>query len=99
MVFGDNTLHRWSILPRVLIVMVCALFGMRAFALSSPVVNTGWNSQTATSLQAAGRILNQATFGPTANDMFNVEKIGLSAYIDQQLAQPAYQVPPRIKHR
>lgn len=93
MIFGGNSLHRLHILPRVLFVLVFAAFSMRAFALGSPVVNTGWNSQTATSLQAAGRILNQATFGPTPDDVFNVEKIGLSAYIDQQLAQPAYQMP------
>lgn len=66
---------------------------LAAGAQSSPVVDSGWNSSTSTSLQAAGRILNQATFGPIANDVFNVEKIGVTAYVDQQLAMPAYQIP------
>ncbi len=74
-----------------LVVFVCG--AAEGFAQGSPVVVTTWNSTTSTSLQAAGRLLNQATFGPTTNDVFNVEKIGLSAYIDQQFAQPAYLIP------
>ncbi len=64
-----------------------------AFAQGSPVVNTGWNSSTSTSLQAAGRLLNQATFGPTINDTTNVENTGISKWIDQQFTLPAYQIP------
>ncbi len=76
-----------------------ATASIAGLAQSSPIVNTGWNSSTSTSLQAAGRILNQATFGPTSNDVFTVENIGLTNYVNQQLAQPAYQIPladPRI---
>lgn len=64
-----------------------------ALAQSSPIVDTGWNSQTSTSLQAAGRILNQSSFGPTPADVFNVENIGVAAYVDQQLNMSAYQLP------
>ncbi len=80
-------------LARIAIAGASALLPVTALAQASTVVNTGWNSTTSTSLQAAGRILNQASFGPTYNDVFNVENIGVSAYIDQQLAQPAYQIP------
>ena len=66
---------------------------LAVLAQSSAVVDTGWDSGTSTSLQAAGRILNQTSFGPTPNDIFNVEGIGISNYINQQLSQPAYKIP------
>ena len=72
---------------------VCVTPCLSCSAQSSPLVQTSWTSTTATSLQAAGRLLNQATFGPVANDVFNVENIGLSNYITQQFAVPAYQIP------
>jgi uncharacterized protein (DUF1800 family) len=82
---------------RILMCLACAgaltAASIAAFAQGSPVVNTGWNSGTSTSLQAAGRILNQASFGPTITDAQNVENIGISNYINQQFAQPAYQIP------
>ncbi len=90
---GNTFMCRGIRLARTLLVGALAIPAIQAFGLGSPIVNTGWNSQTATSLQSAGRLLNQASFGPTANDMFNVENIGLSAYIDQQFAVPAYQMP------
>ena len=64
------------------------------YSQTSPVAATGWDSATSTSLQAAGRILNQATFGPTVSDMLHVEAVGIDQYIDEQLAQPAYMIPP-----
>ncbi len=66
---------------------------LTALAQSSPVVDTGWDSTTSTSLQAAGRILNQTGFGPTYTDVFHVESVGLSNYLNEQLAMPAYQIP------
>ncbi len=74
-------------------VAALAAFCLAGFAQSNPVVDTGWDSGTSTSLQAAGRILNQATFGPVINDVFHVEAIGITNYVNQQLAMPAYQIP------
>lgn len=62
-------------------------------AQTSPIVATGWDSTTSTSLEAAGRFLNQASFGPTINDVFYVEGAGITATIQQQISQPAYQIP------
>lgn len=67
--------------------------GQTALSQTSPVVPTGWESPTSTSLQAAGRILNQASFGPTISDVFLVESIGVKKYVDEQLAQQPYQIP------
>ena len=67
--------------------------GRTALSQSSPIVPTGWESHTSTSLQAAGRILNQASFGPTISDVFLVENLGVKGYIDEQLAQKPYQIP------
>ena len=82
---------------RTLTQLVCAgalaMPPLAGLAQSSQVVDTGQDSSTSTSLQAAGRLLNQATFGPTSNDVVTVEKLGLSSYINQQLAQPAYKIP------
>ncbi len=92
--FRNNPLNRSGrVLTRAACLGALAASCIAAFAQSSPVVNTGWNSSTSTSLQAAGRILNQTGFGPTSNDVFNVEKIGVSAYINQQLSQPPYLIP------
>ncbi|WP_158615329.1 DUF1800 family protein [Acidipila sp. EB88] len=60
---------------------------------TNAVVSTGWDSTTTTSLQAAGRILNQASFGPTINDVFAVESSGIASYLDAQFKQPAYIIP------
>ncbi len=82
---------------RVLARLACAgalvVPSIAAFAQGSRVVDTTWNSSTSTSLQAAGRILNQASFGPTVTDAQNVETIGISNWINQQFAAPALQIP------
>ncbi len=67
--------------------------GKTALSQTSPIFPTGWESSTSTSLQAAGRILNQASFGPTVSDVFLVEGMGVKGYIDEQLAQQSYQIP------
>ena len=54
---------------------------------------TVWNSLTSTSLQASGRILNQTSFGPTAYNIWHVEQEGVSAYVDEQLNEPAFLMP------
>jgi uncharacterized protein (DUF1800 family) len=64
-----------------------------AFAQTSPVVDSGWDSPTNTSLSAAGRFLNQATFGPTVNNILYVESNGIAASVDEQLGVAAYQIP------
>ena len=53
---------------------------------------TGWESPTSTSLRSAGRILNQSSFGPTVNSIMQVEQTGITAYVAQQLNEPAYQM-------
>lgn len=44
------------------------------------------NPAPATSLTSAARFLDQATFGPTAGDLANVQAQGMSAYLAQQFA-------------
>ncbi len=56
-------------------------------------VPTGWDSPTGTSLRSAGRILNQAAFGPTISDVMHVEQVGISGYVNEQLNQPPYLMP------
>ncbi len=95
MIFSSKRLYGPSSkMARAFLTSVLAVPAIAGWAQTSPVVDTGWNSPTSTSLQAAGRILNQASFGPTVADILNVEKIGVSAYIDQQLAQAPYLMPP-----
>ncbi len=55
--------------------------------------SSGSSSSTSTSLLAAGRILNQTTFGPTVNDLIHVQTVGVPAYIAEQLNQPASLMP------
>ena len=61
---------------------------------TSPYASTGYNSSTSTSLQAAGRILNQATFGPTTDSLMHVEQVGVAGYVNEQLNAAAYVMPP-----
>src|SRR5262249_2024306 len=42
---------------------------------------------------AAARFLEQATFGPTPNDIAAVKQLGASAWLTQQLALPAAPIP------
>ena len=41
-----------------------------------------------TSRRDAARLLEQATFGPTATDVANVTKLGIAAYLEEQFAKP-----------
>jgi uncharacterized protein (DUF1800 family) len=47
----------------------------------------------AATLVAAGRILNQTTFGPTLANYTHVEQIGIPAYVLEQLRTPPYLMP------
>ena len=59
--------------------------------------NPGTSNVTATaavvnvkaSVQAAARVLDQATFGPTLTDINHVQTVGVNAYVAEQLALPA----------
>jgi uncharacterized protein (DUF1800 family) len=55
-----------------------------------------YQSSTATSLQASGRILNQATFGPVTSDYIHVEGVGIANYVNEQLKTPPYLMPSVI---
>src|SRR3984893_6928474 len=45
------------------------------------------------SLPAAARLLDQATFGPTLNDISHVQAVGLNAYLTEQFAIPTTLLP------
>jgi len=45
------------------------------------------------SLPAAARLLDQATFGPTLNDISHVQAVGLNAYLTEQFAVPTTLLP------
>jgi uncharacterized protein (DUF1800 family) len=45
-------------------------------------------AQILTSLQSAARLLDQATFGPTLNDIQHVQTVGFQAYLNEQFAMP-----------
>jgi uncharacterized protein (DUF1800 family) len=44
-------------------------------------------------LPAAARLLDQATFGPTLNDISHVQAVGLNAYLTEQFAVPTTLLP------
>jgi uncharacterized protein (DUF1800 family) len=50
--------------------------------------STSATAQVLTSLQSAARLLDQATFGPTLNDIQHVQSVGLQAYLNEQFALP-----------
>jgi len=50
------------------------------------------DTPSAISNYAAARFLEQATFGYTAKDVLRLQQIGMSAWIDEQMALPASQV-------
>ena len=54
-------------------------------AISSTTSNVAI-ARYATTLTAASRLLDQATFGPTATDVANVQQTGIDAYLNQQFA-------------
>jgi uncharacterized protein (DUF1800 family) len=45
------------------------------------------------SLQAAARLLDQATFGPTLSDINHVQSVGVNAYLTEQFAVPTTVLP------
>lgn len=45
------------------------------------------------SVQTAARLLDQATFGPTLNDINHVQLVGVNAYLAEQFAAPATLLP------
>jgi uncharacterized protein (DUF1800 family) len=63
-----------------------------AVAVVNPDPGTTTASATAqvvnlkATLQAAARLLDQATFGPTLNDINHVQTVGLNAYLTEQFA-------------
>jgi uncharacterized protein (DUF1800 family) len=46
-----------------------------------------------TSLTSAARLLDQATFGPTLNDIEHVQSVGLNGYLTEQFAVPTTLLP------
>ncbi len=81
------------------IATLAILLAVASMSLTTDLATAQTAAQTASpdatqgaTLLAAGRILNQTSFGPTASTLSNVESIGVSAYISQQLTQPAYQM-------
>jgi len=46
-----------------------------------------------TSVTAAARLLDQATFGPTLNDIEHVQQVGLNGYLTEQFAVPTTLLP------
>ncbi len=59
----------------------------------STVASTVAASSVPASSAASARLLDQATFGPTASDIAAVQGQGLSNWINQQLALPATYLP------
>ena len=58
----------------------------------SPAISAAVQA-TATTLRAASRLLDQATFGPTSSDIATVSQEGLAAYLAQQFATPPTLLP------
>ncbi len=46
-----------------------------------------------TSLTASARLLDQATFGPTLNDIEHVQQVGITPYLTEQFALPTTLLP------
>jgi len=56
-------------------------------AMVSSVLNANITVVQATA-QTAARLLDQATFGPTATDIQHVQQVGVDAYLTEQFAEP-----------
>jgi uncharacterized protein (DUF1800 family) len=56
-------------------------------AMVSGTVNANITVVLATA-QTAARLLDQATFGPTAADIAHVQQVGVNAYLTEQFAEP-----------
>lgn len=61
-------------------------------AATSAMANASISSLKA-SQPSAARLLDQATFGPTLNDIQHVQTVGLSAYLTEQFAVPTTLLP------
>ena len=53
--------------------------------LTSSVVNA---TVTQTTIAQAARLLDQATWGPTLNDIGHVQQVGINGYLNEQFAMP-----------
>ncbi len=67
-------------------------------ALLATAVITPLNALSATlappvSVTSAARLLDQGTFGPTADSIAHVQQIGLPAYLNEQFALPVSTIP------
>jgi uncharacterized protein (DUF1800 family) len=87
-----------NILPYLATAVVLAGSGFKgAFCFaqnfSDPAPAT---SSTMATHAAAGRILNQTTFGPNVSDYSYVEQVGVAAYVNEQLAIAPYLMPAVI---
>lgn len=54
---------------------------------------TGTGGATTTSVTAAARLLDQATFGPTTADVAHVQSVGISGYLTEQYAATQTTLP------
>jgi uncharacterized protein (DUF1800 family) len=81
--------------PAFVLALVCSVIPSFCLAqISEPSTSTSTSSGA--TLAAAGRILNQATFGPTISDYYLVTNIGVAAYVKQQLGIAPYLMPTVI---
>ncbi len=70
--------------------------GQQSTILAQQGSATTYASQTSTSLLAAGRILDQASFGPTTDEILHVEQVGVSGYVNEQLKMPPTLMPNKV---
>jgi hypothetical protein len=79
--------------PRVpLLSLVILCLGTLRSIASTPIVVA-----PVVTVRTATRLLDQATFGPTLSDVNNVQRIGITAYLQQQLAM-APTISPKIPY-
>lgn len=73
--------------------LICVLLGGAALTAcngtSSPASGTPSSGGVMTSKSDATRLLEQGTFGPTAQDIAHVQGVGTEAYLSEQFALPA----------
>ncbi len=87
--------HKSLLCPAFVLALVCSVIPSFCLAqISEPSTSTSTSSGA--TLAAAGRILNQATFGPTISDYYLVTNIGVAAYVKQQLGIAPYLMPTVI---
>ena len=56
-------------------------------------IGLGFSLSPPATLHAAGRIIDETTFGATAPLLLHVEQEGVPAFVDEQLSQTPYQMP------